>query len=150
MQDPTLILRDIHEPPAPPWWPPAPGWWLLLLFALLVCAALGYWRYRKRRRQKAILALFDDALSQAQSPAAQVAAMSELLRRAARRHNAGADKLHGDEWLTFLDTDDKARRFSTGAGRMLLEGGFRREADIDEVLALRAIARERFVGWMAQ
>ena len=35
----TLVLRDVHVPPAPSWWPPAPGWWLLAG----VSAGLGLW-----------------------------------------------------------------------------------------------------------
>jgi len=31
----ALVLRDIHQPPAPGWWPPAPGWWLLAALVLL-------------------------------------------------------------------------------------------------------------------
>ena len=36
LQAGELPLRDIHEPPAPPWWPPAPGWWIVLGIVLLV------------------------------------------------------------------------------------------------------------------
>ena len=42
MADPTLVLRDIHQPPAPPWWPPAPGWWMLAAFMLLAIAAWAW------------------------------------------------------------------------------------------------------------
>src|SRR5690606_33347163 len=38
MQEPALLLRDIHQPPAPSWWPPAPGWWLLAGIVLVVFA----------------------------------------------------------------------------------------------------------------
>ena len=41
------------------------------------------------------------------------------------------------------------RTFSEGAGRLLLDGGFRRDVDAAEVEALRRIARERFLQWMS-
>jgi hypothetical protein len=132
-----LVLRDIHQPPAPSLWPPAPGWWLLLALVLL-------------RKQRAIARLFDAAIAQSQSLPEQIAAMSELLRRAARRRDAQADKLQGEAWLSFLDAGDPGRRFTQGAGRLLLEGGFRRDADALQVAALRGLVRERFLGWMAK
>lgn len=166
MADPTLVLRDIHQPIAPPWWPPAPGWWLLAAIVLLAIAAWAWFAARRRRRARAIAAIFDRALAAADTPSAQVAVMSELLRRAGRRRDPAADRLHGDAWLAFLDgpadgagkrrgsrTAARGRagsiRFSQGPGRLLLDGGFRREVDPDHVAALRAIARARFLGWMA-
>ena len=146
----TLVLRDIHQPPPPPWWPPAPGWWLVAALLLAALAAWGWFVARRRRRQRAIAALFDAALAAAPSPAAQVAAMSELLRRAARRRDPAADRYEGDAWLHFLDADGKRPRFSTDVGRLLLEGGFRRDVDADAVAALRPIARQRYMGWMGQ
>ena len=167
MAEPTLVLRDIHQPVAPPWWPPAPGWWWL---AAIVLLAIGTWAWfvaRRRRRARATAAIFDQALAAAETPSAQVAAMSELLRRAARRRDPQADRLHGDAWLQFLDGPQVGagkRRgskpvakppvasagFSQGPGRLLLDGGFRREVDADQVAALRAIARARFLAWMAR
>ena len=146
----TLVLRDIHQPPAPPWWPPAPGWWLIAAL-LLIVLAVGWWlAARRRRRQRAITALFDAALAAAPSPEAQVAAMSELLRRAARRREPAADRYDGDAWLRFLDADGKQPQFSTDVGRLLLEGGFRREVDATAVAALRPLARQRYLSWMSQ
>ncbi|HJW47399.1 MAG TPA: DUF4381 domain-containing protein [Lysobacter sp.] len=145
-----LVLRDIHQPPAPSLWPPAPGWWLLLALVLVLFAGAWYWHHRKLRKQRAIAKLFDAAIAQSQSLPAQIAAMSELLRRAARRRDAQADKLQGEAWLSFLDAGDPGRRFSQGAGRLLLEGGFRRDADALQVAALRDLVRERFLGWMAK
>jgi len=171
MADPTLVLRDIHQPVAPPWWPPAPGWWLVAALVLLAIVAWAWFAARRRRRARAISAIFDQALAAADTPSAQVAAMSELLRRAARRRDPQADRLHGDAWLKFLDGADvdagkrRGKRpaaksgaesgvaspgFSQGPGRLLLEGGFRREVDADQVAALRAIARARFLAWMAK
>lgn len=149
MPDPTLLLRDIHQPPAPSWWPPAPGWWLLAATVLAVGAALAWWRARRRRRAHTRARLFDAAIAQAPDAPARVAAMSELLRRAARRRDAAADRLQGEAWLAFLDDADATRPFSQGAGRLLLDGGFRRDVDEAELDALQTLARARFLRWMA-
>lgn len=157
MTDGALVLRDIHQPPAPPWWPPAPGWWLLLALVLALLALVAWWRRRRERRRRAVLALFDDAVAAAPTPPEQVAAISSLLRRAARRRDAQADRLAGEEWLAFLDAPVRRRRrsaprseaFSQGPGRLLLDGGYRRELDPVEVEALRVLARARFLQWMA-
>ena len=147
MQD-MLVLRDIHQPPAPPWWPPAPGWWGVLAVLVLVAAVMGWRLARRRQRRRAIITLFEDALAREASPAGQVAAMSELLRRAARRRDATADRLQGEDWLRFLDGDAHGRAFSDGAGRLLLEGPFRRDVHAEDVAALVPLARARFLAWM--
>jgi hypothetical protein len=150
MQDATLVLRDIHQPAAPAWWPPAPGWWIVAAFVL--AAVLGYalWKWRGRQRQHRIAGIFDGTIQSADSAPAQIAAMSELLRRAARRRDPHADKLQGNAWLEFLDAGDQRRPFASGAGTLLLEGGFRRDADVEAVAALRVLARQRFIEWMVK
>lgn len=75
--------------------------------------------------------------------------MSELLRRAARRHDPAADRLQGDAWLALLDRDQKQPRFGTPEGRLLLDGAFRPDVEAADVEALRRIARARFIAWMA-
>ncbi|NLC60179.1 MAG: DUF4381 family protein, partial [Gammaproteobacteria bacterium] len=86
----SLPLRDIHEPVAPPWWPPAPGWWLVagLVLAAVVVVAVVIWR--RARESRALLRLFDEEVERATDPAARVAAISALLRRAARERDAQA------------------------------------------------------------
>lgn len=148
MSDPTLVLRDIHQPPPPSWWPPAPGWWILFAALLLAFAAWTWWRRRRTARRAAIARLFDDAVSAVESPAEKIAAMSEQLRRASRRIDPDADRFEGEQWLQFLDRGLPQPWFAGGAGALLIDGGFRRDVGEAEVEALRVIARERFVSWM--
>ncbi len=148
-----LVLRDVHVPAAPSLWPPAPGWWLLAIGALLIVAIVWTLHWRKQRKIRAWQRIFDDACRDAPA-AAQIAAISELLRRAARRVDAQADRLQGDEWLRFLDGNIKDKNrpcgFSTGPGRVLLDGGYRRELPSGEVAAIRTLARTRFLELMAK
>ena len=147
--DPALVLRDIHQPPAPPWWPPAVGWWLV---AAVVLLAIGAWAWRAWRRRRARLALerlFDAGIAAAGTPAARIAAASTLLRRAARARDPGAAALQGDRWLAFLDAGMGAPLFAGEDGQLLLDGGFRRDVDAARADALVARARQRFLDWMA-
>lgn len=143
-----LALRDVQEGIAPAWWPPAPGWWLVLVVVVLVVGLLAWRSARQRKRQDAILRLFDEAVDRAGSPSQQVAAMSELLRRAARRKDASADTLEGEAWLRFLDKGLAQPVFAAGAGALLRDGGFRADVAAHEAEALRTIARQRYLDWM--
>ena len=143
-----LILRDIHQTPAPSLWPLAPGWWLVLTILLVMGAAAFMWARRRRQRRIAIERLFDEAIDAAPDAPAQVAAMSALLRRAARRHRADADVLEGDAWLEALDADAKPPLFQSGIGRLIVDGGYRRDLDPADVAVLRGMARTRFLQWM--
>jgi hypothetical protein len=148
MSDPTLVLRDIHQPPPPSWGPPAPGWWMLFAALVLALAALAWWRRRARLRRAAIARLFDDAVSAVETPAEKIAAMSEQLRRASRRIDPDADRLEGEAWLRFLDRGLPQPVFAAGAGALLREGGFRRDVGETEIVGLQDIARDRFLRWM--
>ncbi|MGY1458237.1 MULTISPECIES: DUF4381 family protein [unclassified Luteimonas] len=143
-----LVLRDIHLSTAPSWWPPAPGWWLLAAAMLLALAALVAWRLLRARRRRRWLALFDAEVDAAPDPAAAVAAMSALLRRAAKRQYPAADRLEGQAWLDLLDAGRDAPRFDGARGALLLEGLFQREVDAAAVVDLRYAARERFMEWV--
>lgn len=145
-----LVLRDIHTPAAPPWWPPAPGWWMVVGVVVFAAAGLAWWYVRLRRRERAVARLFDEALARAATPGERVAAMSELLRRAARRVDPSADRLQGGDWLRFLDQGLPQPVFANGAGALLGDGAFRRDVPHDEVEALRGPARARFVEWMGK
>jgi len=147
--NPELQLRDIHLPPEPSWWPPAPGWWLLAIVIGLVAWRLtryGLRSWRARQRSRALQEQFDAVLLVTE-PAAQLAAISELLRRAARQSDPAAAALVGRAWLEFLDrsTDATAAPFSRGPGRLLLDGPYRAHLDVGSVRALIAPARQCFL-----
>lgn len=145
-----LPLREVHLPDAPGWWPPPPGWWLVAAIAVVLLVGVVLWRSRARRRRLAAERLFDTTVDAVTDDAARVAAMSELLRRAARRRDPFADRLQGADWLAFLDDGSRARgsRTFTEVGGVLLDGGFRRAVDAGAVVALRPVARARFVALM--
>lgn len=142
-----LVLRDVHVPPAPGWWPPAPGWWLALLVIALAVAIPLLLQQRRRARRRRWAALFDRDCDAASAPPVQVAAASELLRRAARNVDRHADRLQGQAWLTFLDGTN-GQPFSAGPGRLLEDGGYRRRVDPRQLEQLRELARARFVQLM--
>lgn len=148
MTNPVLpSLRDIHLPPERGWWPPAPGWWLLvaLVVGVSVWWVVRRWRVRRRvRARERVLAQFDAALAAVDAPPAKLAAASEMLRRAARVHDAAAATFAGDAWLQFLDGLDVGKPFSQGAGRALIDGAFRPRLD-DDISPAIALARARFV-----
>ena len=147
--NPLDQLQPTIAPPPVSWWPLAPGWWLL---AALLCAALAGWGWhvlRRRRRRAKMLRMFDAAVAGAPTPQAQVAAMSDLLRRAARHVQPGAEALDGDAWLAALDAGLPEPVFGDGPGRLLLDGGYRRELAPAQVEALRVVARLRFASWMS-
>lgn len=146
--DPTLVLRDIHVPPPPPWWPPAPGWWVLAALVLVVLAIAAWFVWRRRQRRRALQRTFDDAMAGAPTAAARIAAMSELLRRAAIHRDPRAATLQGDAWLALLDAGAKQPLFEGERGRLLLEGGFRADVDDAAAAGLLPRARQRFLEWM--
>lgn len=137
----SLALRDVHLPSPPPWWPLAPGWWLLIgALGLLCLVLLGRW-LRTRLRLRRLAAEFDQRLQQVDTPVAQVGLAAELLRRAALAREPAAATLQGEDWLAWLD-GGKDRGFVRGAGRLLLEGGYRPRVEAAEMAALWPLARE--------
>ena len=65
----------------------------------------------------------------------------------ARRRRPGAELLQGERWLRFLD-GPQGRSFSAGAGRVLLDGGFRPQLEAEQFDAVRVLARVRFLELM--
>ena len=143
-----LQLRDVHLPPAPPLWPPAPGWWLLFAAVVAVLGVVAWRLHRRRQWQRGIEALFDADVEAAQSTAARVAAISELLRRASRLRDPAADRLAGEAWLRFLDAGQRSPAFTGAVARTLLDGPFRQDTAAADAEALRVAARARFVQLM--
>lgn len=146
---PELELRDIHLPPEPSWWPPAPGWWLLALVTVIGAVVVGrmLWRrWRAQQYRRALLTEFDAVLGRA-APDAQLAAISQLLRRAARLRDPASATLVGSAWLAFLDQacDPAAAFFAQGGGRVLLDGPYRPAPDATAVAALVEPARRCFL-----
>jgi hypothetical protein len=130
-------LRDIHMPADPSWWPPAPGWWILFAIVLgaLVWLTVRLRRRASRRRwQRSIL---DELTRISTSESARadssrlLAELSQLLRRASRLVDANAPSLRGEAWLKFLDTSFEGEEFTKGSGRILLEGPYQRETNVD-------------------
>ncbi|GGD44305.1 DUF4381 domain-containing protein [Pseudoxanthomonas indica] len=146
--DPSqLVLRDVHLPQAPGLWPPAPGWWLLAGALLLIALFAGGWRWTRQRQRRRWLDWFDRQ-TRHDDPLGELAALSALLRRAARRVDAGADRLQGEAWLRFLD-GARGQAFTDGPGQLLLHGAFQRQVDARAVEQLRMLARARFLELMA-
>lgn len=145
--DALAALRDIQLPGDPSWWPPAPGWWLLALLLLALTAGVGraLWRrYRLRLRLRRVLARLD-ALVDGYTPSQAcefVTALSALLRRVALSHypREQVAPLTGEAWLRFLDEHGGRGGFRQGAGRVLADGAYRRECEVD-VPALAGLAR---------
>lgn len=143
-----LPLKPMHPGVPPSWWPPAPGWWLLAVVLLVVGLAITLWRRRRARRHAAWARLFDQSIDAAMTPTAKLAAVSQLLRRAARRIDPQADRLLGEDWLRFLDAGMKQPVFQSASGALLVEGAFRPQVDADAVDALCVAARQRYLDWM--
>lgn len=143
-----LQLRDVHLPAAPGWWPLAPGWWLLIAAVVAVVLVMSAIYFLRRRRLQGWMRLFDQQLQAAQPGPARLAAASELLRRAARRLDPHAVQLQGEAWLRFLD-GPKGEDFSSGEGRLLLDGGFRPQLESTQVERACQLARTRFLQLMA-
>lgn len=144
----ALVLRDIHQPPAPSWWPPAPGWWCLATLLLVLLAILGWRRWRRGHRARTLARLFDTTVAAATTPAAELAALSDLLRRAARTRDPAADKLAGEDWLRFIECDAAKVPLPAGGAALLRDGAYRSTVDAAQVASLRPWARARFLAWM--
>ena len=144
-----IVLRDVHDVPVPSLWPLAPGWWAMLALLAAIGLALALWRWQKHRRLQRAKALFDHALAQATTPAQRLQAMSDLLRRAARRQRADADTLTGEAWLSFLDAGLTDQPFTTGGGALIESGLYTPKLTAESVAELEVVARQRFVSWMS-
>lgn len=141
--DPAFVaqLRDVHPPEAPPWWPLAPGWWIALALALVAAVFVvrrlqpRWHRYRLRRR---LLAQLECAQGAAE--------ISQLLRAAAlaRFPQHPVAGLHGVEWISFLESQDRTPGRFAALGEALTQMPYRAPRAGDDVAPLREAAR----GWL--
>ena len=135
----TLLaqLKDIHLPAAPD----APNLWPVYL-SLAVCAAallVFMLRLLKKRQTWTTEALASLNSIKHQEYALQKTAV--LLKRIAltvEEHNKAQGRsfkrLHGDEWLTYLDGFYNTDFFSHGAGRVFGNALYLKESHADEQL----------------
>jgi hypothetical protein len=149
MRSGTLPLRDIRLPQEPGWWPPAPGWWVLGLVAamLLLWGLRRGWqaalRWRRRRTRQALLdALLDRAGS---TPSARAQAASEALRRVLLAEAPQALRLHGQDWVGWLDRGLPDAPFAAAQARGLLELPYRSQVGAAEAEQLQALIRRRLL-----
>jgi hypothetical protein len=130
-----LPLRDIHLPAPIGWWPPAPGWWLVA-FGIPALLLLSFWLWRWWRRltpNKLALRELDRISHSAEPTHEKLRQLAILLRRTCLSVYPREDvaSLTGEAWLEFLDRPLQHQGFSAGIGRCLLDGPYRRDADID-------------------
>lgn len=134
-----LPLRDIHLPDQISWWPPAPGWWLLLLSLGAVIALL----LLKRSRHNPSVSIRAASLQELETIARKyqrhaneqrlMRETSALLRRICLSlyPREQVASLTGEAWLAFLDRTLPGEQFSHGAGRILVDGPYRPEVQLD-------------------
>lgn len=138
MNPSELPLRDIHEQTAVAWWPLAPGWWLLLGAIVLMLVAGWFLRrfwIRRRARKAALQELksIERRFAGHHDKVQLAGELSVLLRRACVAYypNNWVAGLRGEAWLRFLDAIAGQTKFSEGAGRVLIEAPYRRQAEFD-------------------
>jgi hypothetical protein len=131
-------LRDISPPIEPAWWLPAPGHLALLLLALLLVAAICYWRARRRSGlllEQARRELHRIATQQAKDVDAciQAQALARWLKRVAllAYPQRRLESLTGRAWLEFLDQPLGGENFTRGTGRIFGGDVYRREVEAD-------------------
>jgi hypothetical protein len=154
MDPAQLPLRDIHLPNPVSWWPPAIGWWCLLaLIILIVIVGIKLFQYRNKIKYSPAN-MAKQSLQSIRSKYIQdgdtqylIREISSLMRRLCisifpRQQTAS---LVGDDWLLFLDESMKhstkghmskshpesVNLFTEGVGRVLSEGPYRQQSDVD-------------------
>lgn len=143
----NLPLRDVQLPPAPGLWPPAPGWWLVAAVVLLLVAIPVLLRARRLRRERAWQRQFDDELQAAGEGPLRLAALVELLRRAARANRAGSELLQGEAWLQVLDPGNA---LAPAQRDLLLQGAYQPAIDAAQLATLERWARTRHVALLRE
>jgi hypothetical protein len=112
MNEPELLLRDIHLPEPVSWWPPAIGWWVLVIVGCGLVALVYLWRQYRLRQYRAPAAIAGRELERLQVEWAEhqderrlQRDVSSWLRRVgmsltSRREAAS---LTGPQWQQFLE-----------------------------------------------
>ncbi len=142
-----LPLRDVHLPPAPGLWPPAPGWWAVAAGILLLLAIPLFLYGRRLRQRRAWRRQFDAELHAAGEGPRRLAALSALLRRAARRQRAGNELLRGDAWLQLLDPRGT---LSPAQRSLLLDGAYQPRVDAAQLALLERWAAARYLALLQE
>jgi hypothetical protein len=142
------LLHDIVTAPPTPWWPPAPGWCVLAGIALVLLgsvalACLARWRRDLYRREA--LTKLDRIACDPLAPSS-LAAIAELLKRVALAAypRDRVASLSGDAWLAFLDKSGGTDAFTRGAGRVLRDAAYRKDAphEVAEFSKLAHVVRQ--------
>ncbi|HIG40940.1 MAG: DUF4381 domain-containing protein [bacterium] len=145
------LLVDIHIPEPVSYWPQTTTW-SVIFFIILGLAATFSWlqwvNYKNNAyRRRAIKEL--GAIKQQDDIPKQISAIASIIKRVAIvsfGRNQVAES-SGSAWLTFLDQSCEDLNFSTGPGKHLAFGPYKKtiEASPGEVLELLEVAEN----WVA-
>ena len=116
------LLEPVPEPPSVSLWPQTAGW--LVLAVLLLAAAA--WLVRRQRADHRANAYRRAALAELAAAGDDPARLAAILRRAALVAFPRADVagLHGDDWLSFLESCCDGAPFRTGAARVVATAAY--------------------------
>ena len=120
-----LPIEEIHLPAELTAWSLAMGWWALLV--LIPLSLYGLWRLYKYLTRKTSIKTARKLLNQLKnnrelSDYQKVCELSILLRRVAISYisRTKTAALVGDDWLQFLESILKDKRFSEGEGKLFI------------------------------
>lgn len=109
-------LRDIHLPKPIHWWPLAPGWYVMTIILILISMIMVKTLYRRSMNNRAKrIALQTLAHYQQDKSPLMSAKVSELLKQVALAYypREKVAHLHGEAWLTFLNSTARGVNFDS-------------------------------------